>query len=575
MSSLLQAYAAASAASSVAASRARPDWDGSTVRGVLWGRSQKAWRQGGGSTYFSTFFILEDVEIKYFPQKVSAQRKGGMAKVPKPPVIPSDTTAVEKHRAGNLASVKGMHEVYIPPYSVCTIKGLKWQLGEWIATEDVDGVPTSVLTFGLSVVCAQIFPQVVLSMRAALAGLPFSVRKVSPVYEFPEAEETRMLQLGPDRYSVAKYPVRRAVYFEFNQARVLTHHHLVGSYELACLLPTKYVFLRTGDADGEMKWCVCAPSPDPTNPAKLGDVTATVFQSDGTEKESGNVMFTIYDESLLCWGIESSQTWERFGPVFMHGAAGAFAGAVDAKTAQVNLPADGLDWTLAAKGRVIFDVAATIANVGFRVSRDRAFEILEDTVHYASRTEMMTTQRWNAFCGRDKDLKTKVVDNIGLQPGMRCVNMRVLHGNVWRMRDCEDAVYRIVSPFAHGYVLEDIARMSEETYKGKCSDSELQVFVTMPEPVVNYITKENRKEWAEAEAKVLVPSGPPPSVPPPAVPSVPSVPPPAVPSVPPPAVPSVPVQKKAKVAVPVPVPVPEAESSSDDDDEDEDGDASA
>lgn len=482
------------------ASRAKQDPSGAEALAVYLRTKSKKWKEGGGAVYRHTFVLLDrGVEVRYWRPKHPPSAKSKHV-----PIVPENEDFVDKLPAMYTFTIKELSFTrnYVRG-AVYRVMGLKWELGQWKAD---DGTTVA----DVSYVCAQIVPQSK-NLGAHLAQLPYADRRIAGNEEevLEAREEARKMQLGSKMYAgPSEYHPQRGVFFTFDQAVDVKASTDTSKPHVAVALMqnTKYAF-TTKNKDLATIKCIRALSDD----GIAYDFSVAVLQGDGSgPSEIGTGMLSVWSEHLKWTGIGSDSAWEKVGRAIVHGAAGSFFGYVGAKTDQMAAVETMGKFVTVFSGSTVFDVRRTVSNVGLRVSRDRAFGIMEGRGLYNAGLERMNTNKWDAFCGKNENGQVEPGAEFGLQPNMECVPLGVTHGLMHRLRDCAAAEYYVVSPHAHKFKLADLASgsVSEAAYLADvANEDDLLVFVATPpgQPFESFLTNETRAAY-EARTKAAAPA---------------------------------------------------------------------
>ena len=502
--SLMQAFLEAQAAGQNEtvnrnAARGRVDMSGITTHVAVGGRSATEWttKKGfKGFTHTTTLFALEDGAFAY---KAPLPGKSDDAdKEPQP--VPEHPDTVLEIKAGWVYRIREPHcgsRIDVGRHALA--RGQGWELGAWRDKKD------NVRRVRASLACGVVTVLEAPTLEAHLRTLPYETRRIKRELGHPDFQAKYALMMGDANGPVepveAKYAPQRGIVFDFDQAAdVATDVDDSAVHVFARLNPCPFAFLRQETA-GRVR-CIANGAIDTDKPS---DVSFTVLQGDGTgEQEVWTVMTTVYAESLGVFGINNNDVWARFGSAFVHGLAGTFIGATNvANTEKHTFVPPGLTGIVAASGRLVVDLAKTVANVGKRMPNEAVFGLMADRAVY-NPANAMAMGKWDEFTGANLPYAEKIAADFGHREGATCVNFMQLGGFIYKLWDDPAVECRVVVPGAHAWPLGTIAEMTLEDYTRGVAPNDLMVFVTAPRPIADYISTESRaaahKRVADAAA---------------------------------------------------------------------------
>lgn len=340
------------------------------------------------------------------------------------------------------------------------------------------------------------------SPSAAMALLPYEVRRVENVSAHPTHDVETRAFMG-EKYVEDKYPPHRLISFYFNRGSTVAPD-TTKSFVVA-QVPQSELTVFSTRAKGSLlptdpkEMCIRAGTVDPVSGEPVSsDIYAEILQSEGGDSaiERIFVLFTVYKESLGCFGIDDLQKWIQFGKTFYNGLAATFVGTASAeKTEKQESVPDGVSFIIGAYGTLAVDMPTTVRNVGYPVSREVALEHLDNIGTYKTKISKFTNSAgWKAFNGVGKEKELHVP--AGAQSGQRCVNMSLLDGY---MVGCDDAEYWMVYPHAFSREKMESITSLDEYRAGFDVTEDCMCFVITPKAVSSYIV--DKAPYAPAAAK--------------------------------------------------------------------------
>ncbi len=485
----------------------KPDERGATAYAVVQDQDSKLWKNGSGTITTTTVVLLTPTAIGWFPPKEAraGSKPSASGFVKRAPVIPRNKDFVYHPGVGTVIEIKQVYGAQKrTPGQKMLVTGLKWALDVNKREDGGQDLMVSILCGTMTVVpgslaeCMDALPYETYRVRRSPDYAAFEeARRVMMVTEAPPGSDAAAVAAGIDRYEPARNPAARFVEFTFDQCGDAMELDTSRKHKFGRMFddPTP-LFLVEGKLAGETVRVIRTAVAG----AKGGaDVAFKVLQGDGLgHQEQVVAMTTIWAENLLGFGITEDATWNKFGRVIRDGLAGHVVARESGKTAQqTTVPVDYAD-IVVVNSRVLVDHDKTIRNIGFRVEKQRALELMRARRMYVADDECMLTNRWAAFTGRGADGSVPVGVDAGFKDGMTCVPMGVMDGFYWRLFADPAVEYYVVSHAA----VSGAKPTTEAAYANGCPAIEMLVFVIAPKPVESYACAVTREAFQKEEAEV-------------------------------------------------------------------------